>query len=162
MAFKSAFAALKLDCVLALRNLWRSPARSGLALLTIVGGIVAYVLAAGFIDWVLLSMRDYQIYAQLGHFQISRAGYAEKGGADPYRFLIPRNDISLEKLEHRPDIVTIAPRLAVSGLISLGDRTIGFLGEGIDPPRESLYQPAHGYPQRSQPAACRGKKCAAR
>ena len=136
MAFKSAFAALRQDGVLALRNLWRSPARSGLALLTIVGGIVAYVLAAGFIDWVLLSMRDYQIYAQLGHFQISHSGYVEKGGADPYRFLIPRNDVSLAKLVQRPDIITVTPRLALSGLISLGERTVGFLGEGIDPSRE--------------------------
>ncbi|MDB5888004.1 MAG: transporter permease, partial [Rhodocyclales bacterium] len=136
MAFKLAFAALQQDGVLALRNLWRSPARSGLALLTIVGGIVAYVLAAGFIDWVLLAMRDSQIYSQLGHFQISRTGYSEKGGADPYRFLIPRNDISLTRLLQRPDVVAVTPRLALSGLISLGDKTIGFLGEGIDPVRE--------------------------
>ncbi|MEC5387236.1 FtsX-like permease family protein [Uliginosibacterium sp. H3] len=127
---------LRQDSVLALRNLWRSPTRSGLALLTIVGGIVAYVLAAGFIDWVLLSMRDYQIYAQLGHFQISHEGYAEKGGADPYRFLIPPNNQALDALLKRPEIVAVAPRLALSGLVSLGDKTIGFLAEGVDPVRE--------------------------
>jgi putative ABC transport system permease protein len=126
---------LKQDSVLALRNLWRSPTRSGLALLTIVGGIVAYVLAAGFIDWVLLAMRDHQIYAQLGHFQISREGFEEKGGADPYRFLVAPN-AALDSLLRRPEIVAVAPRLALSGLISHGDKTIGFLAEGVDPVRE--------------------------
>jgi len=131
-----ALANLKQDSMLALRNLWRSPTRSGLALLTIVGGIVAYVLAAGFIDWILLAMRDYQIYAQLGHFQISHEGYAEKGGADPYRYLIPPNNNALDTLLRRPEIEAVTPRLALSGLISLGDKTIGFLAEGVDPVRE--------------------------
>jgi putative ABC transport system permease protein len=122
---------------LGFRNLWRSPGRTALAAVTIICGITAYVLAVGFIDWIFVAMRDSVIYSNLGHFQITRTGYTEKGLADPYRYLIAPATPALQTARAYPGVTTLAPRLAVSGLVSMGEESAGFLGEGVDPVREA-------------------------
>jgi putative ABC transport system permease protein len=121
---------------LALRNLTRNRNRTLIAMLTVAGGITAFLLAGGFIDWVFDNMREATIHSQLGHIQIVRPGYFEKGIADPYAFLLPGNSPEEESLRGSPGITSVTPRLAFSGLVSFDEVTVGFSGEGIDPVRE--------------------------
>ena len=127
---------LSTDFLLALRNLMRNRNRTLVAMLTVGGGIVAFLLAGGFINWVFDNMREATIRSQLGHIQIVRPGYFEKGIADPYAFLLPGHSTEEDKLLSLPGVATLTPRLAFSGLISFDEVTIGFSGEGIDPIRE--------------------------
>jgi len=122
--------------LLALRNLMRNRNRTLVAMLTVGGGIVAFLLAGGFINWVFDNMREATIRSQLGHIQIVRPGYFEKGIADPYAFLLPGKSGEEERLLGVPGVATLTPRLAFSGLISFNEATVGFAGEGIDPLRE--------------------------
>lgn len=124
------------DFRIATRNLRRNTKRSLVAILTVAGGVVAFLLAGGFIDWILLNMREGTIHSQLGHIQIVRPNYFEKGIADPYRFLLPRNSVEQATVTTTPKIKTFASRLAFSGLLSLNDGTVPFIGEGIDPKLE--------------------------
>lgn len=121
---------------LAIRNLRRNTKRTLVAVATVSCGIVAFLLAGGFINWIFHDMREATIHSQLGHFQIVRPGYFEKGIADPYAFLLPGNSKALTQLEKTAGVTSITPRLAFSGLASLGDVTVTFSGEGIDPVRE--------------------------
>lgn len=121
---------------LALRNLRRNTKRTLVAVATVACGIVAFLLAGGFINWIFHDMREATIHSQLGHFQIVRPGYFEKGIADPYSFLLPANSGELTQLEKTSGVTSITPRLAFSGLASFGDVTVVFSGEGIDPVRE--------------------------
>ena len=121
---------------LALRNLRRNPKRTLVAIATVASGIVAFLLAGGFINWIFHDMREATIHSQLGHIQIVRPGYFEKGIADPYAFLLPANSGELAQLEKTTGLTSITPRLAFSGLASFGDVTVTFSGEGIDPVRE--------------------------
>lgn len=121
---------------LALRNLRRNTKRTLVAVATVACGIVAFLLAGGFINWIFHDMREATIHSQLGHFQIVRPGYFEKGIADPYSFLLPANSGELTLLEKTSGVTSITPRLAFSGLASFGDVTVVFSGEGIDPVRE--------------------------
>jgi putative ABC transport system permease protein len=50
-----------------------------LPLLTVASGLIAYLLAGGFIEWIFENMRESTIRSQLGHIQIVRPGYFEKG-----------------------------------------------------------------------------------
>ncbi len=118
---------------LAARNVLRQRRRAFLALLIICGGVIAYLLAGGFIQWILLNMREMTIHSQLGHIQITRPGYFREGLGDPYRYLLPADTSAVSGSSIR----TVAPRLAFSGLISKGDATVSFAGEGIDPEREA-------------------------
>lgn len=121
---------------LAIRNLRRNPKRTLVAIATVASGIVAFLLAGGFINWIFHDMREATIHSQLGHIQIVRPGYFEKGIADPYAFLLPAKSGELEQLEKTKGVTSISPRLAFSGLASFGDATVTFSGEGIDPVRE--------------------------
>ena len=124
---------LRTQIHLALRNLLRNISRTSVALLTVCGGVVTYLLASGFINWIFQDMREATIHSQLGHFQIVRPDYFDKGIADPYAYLLPENSSELKQLREISGIKSITPRLAFSGLVSFGDATINFSGEGIDP-----------------------------
>ena len=121
------------DFRLAARNLRRNTQRTLVATLTVAFGIVAFLLAGGFIAWIFDQMRESAIHSQYGHIQIVRPGYFEKGIADPYAFLLPDRAAEQQSVEKMPGFESLAPRLAFSGLISHGDTTIAFIGDGIDP-----------------------------
>lgn len=121
---------------IALLNLQRNKRRTLVAILTVSGGVIALLLAGGFINWIFHDMREATIHSQLGHIQIIRPGYFEKGIADPYAFLLPQTSPELTQIENRAGLISITPRLAFSGLISHDETTIAFAGEGIDPIRE--------------------------
>lgn len=127
---------LTTDLSLAMRNLQRNTRRTLVATLTVAFGVVAYLLAGGFIAWVFEEMREGTIHSQLGHIQIVRPAYFTKGIADPYAYLLPEHAAEQAIVEQLAGFTSLAPRLALSGLISHGETTIAFLGEGIDPMRE--------------------------
>lgn len=94
------------------------------------------MLAGGFIGWILDSMRESTIHSQLGHVQVVRPGYLQKGLGDPYSHLLP-SDEGVILGTGLPGLKSVAPRLAFSGLISRGDETISFAGEGVEPVAEA-------------------------
>ncbi|WP_313950179.1 FtsX-like permease family protein [Accumulibacter sp.] len=126
------------DGRLAIRNLQRNPRRTLVAVFTVAFGIMAFLLAGGFIEFIFQDMRETTIHSQLGHIQIVRPGYFEKGIADPYAFLLPGESPEQRKVEKTPGFASLAPRLAFSGLISRGETTVAFIGDGVDPERERL------------------------
>lgn len=71
------------DVLLALRSLLRQPRRTAIALFAIGFGVVALLLAGGFMEWIFWAMRESTIQSQLGHVQVVRPGYLEQGAADP-------------------------------------------------------------------------------
>lgn len=128
---------------LAFRNLTRHKRRSAVSISTVAFGIVALLLASGFIEWIFQDFRETTIHSQLGHLQIIKPGYFGAGKADPYHFLLS-DDLKPSLLENSTlqsnshSIKTIVPRLSFSGLISHGDATLSFIGEGVDP-QEQVY-----------------------
>jgi putative ABC transport system permease protein len=128
---------LAADLRMANLNLQRNLRRTLVAILSVAGGVVAYLLAGGFISWIFHDMREATIHSQLGHIQISRPHYFDTGIAAPYSYLLPANSAEQKLIERIPDVKTLAPRLAFSGLLSVGEATIPFIGEGIEPQLES-------------------------
>lgn len=121
---------------LAVRNLYRQRRRALLALTILCGGVVAFLLAGGFIHWIFQDMRESTIHSQLGHIQVTRPGYFREGLGDPYNYLLP-SDMSVVENAIGPGARTVAPRLAFSGLLSKDEATVSFVGEGIDPAKEA-------------------------
>lgn len=123
---------------LAWRNLVRNRRRSLFAFAAIAFGVIAVMLAGGFIEWILWALRESAIEAQLGHIQIVREGYFQDGQADPFQYLLPEKSANLEVIEELPSVKVIAPRIYFTGLLSKGDSTVSFLGQGVDPSRELI------------------------
>lgn len=126
---------------LATRNLVRQPRRTLLSLLIVSGGVVAFLLASGFMHWAFQNMRESTIHSQLGHAQVVRPGYFQQGLANPYDYLLPADTTRVPDIAG-VKILTVAPRLSFNGLISRGEDTVSFVGEGIDPAREALVSKA--------------------
>jgi len=124
--------------VLAFRNIVRQRRRTLLSLAAVSFGVIALLLAGGFIEWIFWSMRENTVGSRIGHIQISRLGYQDAGTADPFHYLLPAQSPELTRLEKTRGVITVAPRLAFSGLVSHGDATVSFIGEGVDPQREAL------------------------
>ena len=129
---------LAVDFRLALRNVLRQRRRSIIAIAAIGFGVVAMMLASGFIENILLANRELATGQQFGHIQISKRGYHDAGQSDPYAYIMPGQTPALALLQHTPGVVSVAPRLIFNGLISHGDSTLSFLGMGIDPRLDPL------------------------
>jgi putative ABC transport system permease protein len=112
------------DLTIATRNLSRNLRRTAVSTLTVAGGIVAFAMASGFMAWVFEDMRDSTVRSQLGHVQIVRPHYFDKGIADPYNYLLNADEKMLAKLAEIDGVVSVTPRLAFSGLASLGMRRL--------------------------------------
>lgn len=127
------------DFLLAFRNVVRQRRRSTIAVGSVAFGITALILASGFIEWIFLDFRESTIKSQLGHLQITRPGYHDAGKADPYAFLLPNAVPELEAPDEPKQIKTVAAQLSFSGLISHGESTLSFIGDGIDPQEQAAF-----------------------
>lgn len=124
------------NVMIAGRNLARNRRRALIALVTVGVGVISLLLAEGFIQWIFWGMREATIQSQLGHVQVMRPGYLRAGAADPYAYVLPENLPQRREIESTPGVKLVAPRLAVTGLISHGETTIGFVADGVDPQKQ--------------------------
>ena len=127
---------MRLYLTLAVRNLFRNRRRTLITLAAMGFGAAAVIVFGGFVHSVYFRLREATIRSQLGHIQIYRRGYSEKGHIAPYDYLITGYEslhAELTKMEH---VKMVTPRLGFSGLISTGETTTSFLGTGVDPDGE--------------------------
>lgn len=123
---------------LALRNLFRHRRRTGIVLAAISFSVIALLLAGGFVEWIFWGMREGAIHSRLGHIQVTRPDYFTLGSSDPFAYLLQEDIDEAEFVSGLPDVRVVSPRLAFNGLVSYGDVTIGFTGEGVNPEKEAL------------------------
>lgn len=129
---------LTIELRIAIRNLRRNKNRTAVAVLTVASGLIAFLLAGGFIEWIFENMRESTIHSQLGHIQIVKPDYLTKGISDPYAFLLPGDSPDIKKIRELPTVTNTAQRLSFSGLISHGEVTSSFIGEGVEPENEMV------------------------
>lgn len=112
----------------------RDPQRVVSTGLAVVLGVVALILSDGFIDSCLHLFREDIIRAHYAHIQVRPA--------DPDASGLPLSARTRLLNTVRSELVSvegaiIAQRRSFGGLIALGDRTVGFLGEGVEPLTEA-------------------------
>jgi putative ABC transport system permease protein len=126
------------DLWVAWRNLARHRRRSAVALAAVAFGVVALILAGGFIEWLLTSLREATINAEIGHIQVMRPGYRESGVADPFQYLLAQHSAEQAAIAGKPQVSVIGARIAFSGLISHGESTLSFISDGVEADKERL------------------------
>jgi putative ABC transport system permease protein len=137
-AIASRVSRMRIIASIALRNLLRGRGRTAFGLSAVVFGVLALVLAGGFINWSLWSLREETIAGRYGHLQVSKPDYFEVGFSDPYRYLMPENPSALERIRATPGVTGVSPRLIFTGLVSYKDATVSFYGEGVEPQDAAL------------------------
>lgn len=122
---------------LALRNVLRHKARTGMTLLAIVAGVTGLILSGGFVQDIFKQLGEVLIHSQSGHLQVAMAGYHEKGARSPEKFLIQERAPIEAGIKTLPRIDDVMGRLFFSGLLNNGRSDQPVIGEGIEPEREN-------------------------
>ena len=122
---------------LAFRNILRQRTRAGLTLAAIALGVASLVLSGGFVEDILLQLREATIRSQLGHLQISKRGLFASGGHHPLDFVIDNPDEIKRAVDAVPGVVERTGRMSFSGLISNGRGELPMIGEGVEAEREA-------------------------
>jgi putative ABC transport system permease protein len=118
---------------LAVRNIFRHRTRSLITISTIVFGCVAIIFIGGFFEDVFLQLREGFIEAQTGHIQVYKIGFNQKGRTDPFNYLIENSGEVISVIRQLPEVDYVTPRIQFSGLLSTGNNTVSFIGQGVDP-----------------------------
>lgn len=121
---------------LALRGLMRNRRRSLMTLLAIAFGFSAIALFAGYTHNVYDGLSRQSIHGEmLGHLTLSKRGMRKEGRLDPERYLLTATEVAAITglLQDEQHVKMVAPRLALSGLVSNGRASTIFIAEGIEP-----------------------------
>lgn len=127
-----------LDLWLAVRSVLRQGRRTLIAVGAVSFGVIAMILASGFIEWLMDGMRESTIESQLGHIQVVRPGFVERGTSDPFGFVMEGEDAALATVKASSHVKIVAPRLGFNGLASKGENTLTFTGQGVSPEAEKV------------------------
>ena len=121
---------------LALRGLLRNRRRSLVTLLAIALGFSAIALFAGYTHNVYGGLARQSIHDEMiGHLTVSKRGMRLEGKLDPERYLLTQAEVDAisQLLRDEPHVKLVAPRLALSGLLSNGRASTIFIAEGVEP-----------------------------
>jgi putative ABC transport system permease protein len=123
---------------LAFKNIFRNKVRSAITLAAISFGCISLIIMGGFMEDTFTQMRESYIRSFLGHMQVYKQDFYEKGSANPYDYMISDHADIIKRISAVDGVTHVTPRLDFSGLLSTGDTTISFIGQGIDPEGEAL------------------------
>lgn len=121
---------------LALRNVLRHKARTGMTLLAIIAGVVGLILSGGFVHDIFTQLGEVLIHSQSGHIQVAREGYFEKGARSPEKYLMEDTD-ALRSGITQPKVADVMGRMYFAGLLNNGRSDLPVVGEGVEPDREA-------------------------
>ena len=123
---------------LAWRNFLRNTRKSYFTLLIILVGALAAVIAVGYMKATFVAVKEGTIRGGVGHLQI-----AENEAFDGYEEFPLQYGLNVENhkkissvLKQYEQVELMLPRLRFQGLISRGDISMVFMGEGILPKQE--------------------------
>lgn len=122
---------------LALRNVLRHKARTGMTLLAIIAGVVGLILSGGFVHDIFSQLGEVLIHSQSGHVQIAKAGYFEHGARSPEKFEINDPAPLRKTIASLPGVDDVMGRVYFAGLLNNGRSDLPIVGEGIEPAQEA-------------------------
>lgn len=100
-------------------------------------GVVGLILVGGFIQDVLVQLREATIHSQVGHIQIHKAGYSTLGRRDPYHYMIADAQKVEDLARAQPHVVSAMTRVEFSALLNNGRSDQPVLAEGVEPEQEA-------------------------
>lgn len=126
---------------LALRNVFRSKARSGITIGALFFGVTMSLLLSGFVMGVGESLVTETIESRVGAIQVHRAGYFEKRDRQPLALNLPQGAALEQQLLAVPNVQAVTPRITFAGLVTNGSRGTIAVISAIDPATVSQVLP---------------------
>jgi len=125
--------------VYAWRNVARNRRRTVLSAAIVACGSMALLLSVGFVLASFHGLRESIISSELGHIQIGARGQFEGHEERPLQHgLSARQIAEVEgQLRQEPGLRFSTRRVLFEGLLSTGQRTVAFVGQGVEPEKEA-------------------------
>lgn len=124
---------MKNEIKISLRNLLHNNRRTLLTLSILVLGVCAMMIYAGYMDYSMWGYRESTIRGGLGHFQVYREGYSDRGNSSHLDFLMEDEREIYREIMKTPHVDAVTPVLSLEGLLSSGESTLVTLCNGYDP-----------------------------
>lgn len=119
--------------VIAWRNIWRNPGRSGVLLMAVVAGLWAGVVTVGTMNGMLNQRVNYLIDSEIAHAQIHNPEFLLERRPSDYIHEIEK---IVEMLESDHRVSGFAPRVLADGMLQSPVKTAGVRIRGIDITKE--------------------------
>jgi len=132
----------------AFRSLGRNPRRTLLTVTTVALSAVVTIVASRYSTALMSLWREGATNTGLAHAQIHTQGYLRQPDGLSLAQTIVGGGPLERSLAGDPFVTALSPRLKFEGIISAKDKTVYFLGIGVDPKRElevspSLFNPGN-------------------
>src|SRR2546430_3476769 len=99
---------------LPLGSVFRNRRRTLITLAAMGFGAAAIIVFGGFVNAIYFGVRESTIRSQIGHIQLYRRGFFEKGTLAPYDYLIRDYSSLRADLVKLPHVKTVTARLGFS------------------------------------------------
>ncbi|TVQ08953.1 MAG: ABC transporter permease [Balneolaceae bacterium] len=133
---------MKTILIIAWRNIWRHPARSGVLLAAVIAGLWAGVVTVGTMNGLLQQRVDYVIDSELAHVQIHHPEFLAERRPGDY---IPGHQQIFDWLGNDDRVKAFSPRTMADGMIQSPLKTSGVRIRGIDVPMETQTTTFHNH-----------------
>jgi len=117
------------------KNVWRNRRRSMTTMMITAIGSAAMLIFSGYMLFTFESLSEMSA-RQNGHLIISHANYFEDDEPSPMAYGLKSWHIIQQQLTQHPEIKQVLPRIQFSGLISNGEKSKIFVGQGVDAEHE--------------------------
>jgi len=132
------------------RSLRRNPRRTTLTVLTVAGSVIFTIVGSRFGIAMMSLWVNGAADTGMGHTQVHAKGYWQDAEGVK-RSLTMMNDSPSEMLiRGDKDVEAVSRRLKVEGIVSSRDKTIYFIGIGVDPTSEMAVSPKLFSPQNDR------------
>jgi putative ABC transport system permease protein len=127
----------------AIRNLLRNARRTLITILVASSGFAALAIVAGYMDFTFFGLREMTICTGFtasggtGHIQVFNHDAPLREEQFPLQYGIGDYKSVQTRIESVPGVSFTLPRIEFNGLISNGDKSVSFLGLGVDPKKEA-------------------------
>jgi putative ABC transport system permease protein len=122
--------------MLALRNVARNRRRSLLTAGVVVLGFAAFALAGGFVSQTFTGLKRGTIRGGVGHLQFAHRETFEGAEERTLEHGVAGEGRIARILGRDPAVEAVLPRIDFVGLVTNGDRSVPYLGVGLDPAAE--------------------------
>jgi len=121
--------------LIAWRNVMRNRRRAVITVAITAIGVTSMLLGGGFASYTYDGLRE-MAARDSGHLLLAHKQYFSEDEEIPMQFGLADHDQLVSTLREDKNIRYVLPRISFSGLISNGDKSIIFIGTGVDPAGE--------------------------
>ncbi len=127
---------LKLTWI-AFKNLFRNKRRTVITFSVIIFGSTALIVAGGFIRYMFDGLANMTIRGGLGHLQLVHPDQLHKEEEKPLQYGLADSERIAGIVAGVAGVLGVTARIDFMGLLSNGDKSVIFLGTGLEPEKET-------------------------